>query len=160
MLGERARWPRRWLPETKPMQHPTQRIREAGELLDVDILTGNDLRLKALYLNRERRALADQNLGLLTELVLAAEVIGERDGDVAVAARDHATAVDATKKERIVCRGASNRKRTQGDRRAIPTVQPISRRRSSEVHGVIMFPRRYPDNSDKARHIETTQVFI
>jgi hypothetical protein len=48
MLGEGARWPRTWLPETKPMQHPAQRIREAGELLDVDILTGNDLRLKAL----------------------------------------------------------------------------------------------------------------
>jgi hypothetical protein len=134
MLGEGACWPRTRLLEAEPMQHSAQGIREAGELFDVDVFARDDLGLKAFDLDCKGRRLPDKDLAGLAQPVLPAEVISERDGYVTIAARDHAAAVDATKKQRIVCRGASNRKRTQGDRRAIPPVQPMNWRRSNDVH--------------------------
>jgi hypothetical protein len=59
------------------VQQPTQGIREPGELLDVDVVPCDNLRLKSLDLNRESRRLPNEDLARLAQLVLAAEVVGK-----------------------------------------------------------------------------------
>ena len=104
--------------KAKPLKRPAEHVAQPRQLLKVDVLAGNDLGLQALDLDGQRRRLPDEDLARLAQLVLAAEIIGKGDCDVAIAARYHASAVDAAKHQWIVRHGGADRERTRCDRRA------------------------------------------
>ena len=98
MLDERIR--RRGLRRRRPLEaealkRPAEDIRQPHKLLGVDVLAGDDLRLKRLDLDRERRSMAHKDFRRLAELILAAQIVGESDSDVAIATCDQAAPVDA-----------------------------------------------------------------
>ena len=99
------------------MKRAAEHIGQSHKLFGIDLLAGYNLRLQRLDLHRQRRSLPDKDFRRLGELVLPAEIIGKGHRHIAIA-RLRAPAVNAAKRERIICRDRAGRWRSRRNPRA------------------------------------------